>query len=44
MKDIKKYSEETVVFNFGGVRIEKKGKIIYGKTRFYSNKKFRWYD
>ena len=34
MKDIKKYSEETVVFNFGGVRIEKKGKIIYENNDF----------
>ena len=34
MKDIKKYSEETVVFNFGGVRIEKKGRIIFENNEF----------
>ena len=28
-KDVKDYKDTGVVFNFGGVKIEKKGKIIY---------------
>ena len=28
-KDVKKYQDEGVVFNFGGVEIEKKGKVIF---------------
>lgn len=33
-KDVKKYQDEGVVFNFGGVEIEKKGKIIYENDDF----------
>lgn len=33
-KDVKKSQENTVVFNFGGVRIEKKGKIIFENDDF----------
>ncbi len=33
-KDIKKYEAETIVFNFGGLKIEKKGKIIYENKDF----------
>jgi len=29
LKDVKKHEEETIVFNFGGLKIEKKGKIVY---------------
>lgn len=29
LKDVKKYEEESIVFNFGGLKIEKKGKIVY---------------
>lgn len=34
VKDVKKYENEGVVFNFGGVEIEKKGKIIYENNDF----------
>ena len=33
-KDVKKYQNEGIVFNFGGVKIEKKGKIIYENSEF----------
>ena len=33
-KDVKKYNDEGIVFNFGGVKIEKKGKIIYENNEF----------
>jgi len=34
LKDVKKYEDNTIVFNFGGVKIEKKGKIIYENNEF----------
>lgn len=34
MKDVKKYENESVIFNFGGVEIEKKGKVIYENDDF----------
>jgi hypothetical protein len=34
IKDVKKYENETVIFNFGGVKIEKRGKIIYENSDF----------
>lgn len=33
-KDVKKYEKDVVIFNFGGVQIEKKGKIIYENDEF----------
>lgn len=33
-KDVKKYDNESIIFNFGGLRIEKKGKIIYENKDF----------
>ena len=33
-KDVKKYDDESIIFNFGGLRIEKKGKIIYENKDF----------
>lgn len=33
-KDVKKYKDEGIVFNFGGVKIERKGKIIYENNEF----------
>jgi hypothetical protein len=33
-KDVKKYKDSGVIFNFGGVKIEKKGKIIYENSEF----------
>lgn len=33
-KDVKYYEDEGIVFNFGGVKIEKKGKIIYENNEF----------
>ncbi len=33
-KDIKKFQDEVIVFNFGGLEIEKKGKIIYENSDF----------
>ncbi len=33
-KDIKKFQDETIVFSFGGLEIEKKGKIIYENSEF----------
>lgn len=33
-KDVKKYKDEGVIFNFGGLKIEKKGKIIYENSDF----------
>ena len=33
-KDVKKYENESIVFNFGGLKIEKKGKIIYENKDF----------
>lgn len=34
IKDVKKYENESVIFNFGGVKIEKKGKVIYENSDF----------
>jgi hypothetical protein len=34
LKDVKKYEDESIIFNFGGVKIEKKGKIIYENNDF----------
>jgi hypothetical protein len=34
LKDVKKYEDNAIVFNFGGVKIEKKGKIIYENSDF----------
>ena len=34
LKDVKKYEDESIVFNFGGVKIVKKGKIIYENNDF----------
>ena len=34
LKDVKKYEGETVVFNFGGLKIEKKGKIIFENKEY----------
>lgn len=33
-KDIKRFQDETIVFSFGGLQIEKKGKIIYENNEF----------
>lgn len=33
-KDVKKFADDGIVFNFGGVEIEKKGKIIYENSDF----------
>ena len=33
-KDVKDYKDTGIVFNFGGVKIEKKGKIIYENDEF----------
>lgn len=33
-KDIKTTDNQSVVFNFGGVRIEKKGKVIFENSEF----------
>ncbi len=33
-KDVKDYKDTGVIFNFGGVKIEKKGKIIYENDQF----------
>lgn len=33
-KDVKKQNDEGIVFNFGGLKIEKKGKIIYENNEF----------
>jgi hypothetical protein len=33
-KDVKKYENESIIFNFGGLKIEKKGKIIYENKDF----------
>lgn len=33
-KSIKQFSDETIVFNFGGLEIERKGKIIYENKDF----------
>ena len=33
-KDVKKNENESIVFNFGGLKIEKKGKIIYENKDF----------
>lgn len=34
LKDVRKYQDEGIVFNFGGLKIEKKGKIIYENDEF----------
>ena len=33
-KDVEKQNDEGIVFNFGGLKIEKKGKIIYENNEF----------
>ncbi|MBP9490336.1 MAG: hypothetical protein KBE77_02700 [Aliarcobacter sp.] len=33
-KDVKKYENESIIFNFGGVQIEKKGKVIFENKDF----------
>lgn len=33
-KDVKTFSDNSIVFDFGGVKIEKKGKIIYENSEF----------
>ena len=33
-KDVKKHDNEAIIFNFGGLKIEKKGKIIYENNEF----------
>lgn len=32
--DVRKYKDNGIVFNFGGLKIEKKGKIIYENSEF----------
>jgi hypothetical protein len=39
LKDVKKYKKESVVFNFGLLEIEKKGKIIFENDKFIRIKK-----
>lgn len=39
MKDVKKYENDSVVFDFGGVKIEKRGKVIYENNDFIRIKK-----
>ena len=34
LKDVKKHEIETVIFNFGGLKIEKKGKIIFENKEY----------
>lgn len=34
LKDVKRYESETIVFNFGGLKIEKKGKIIFENKEY----------
>ena len=34
LKDVKKNEAETIVFNFGGLKIEKKGKIIFENKEY----------
>lgn len=34
LKDVTKYTNESIIFNFGGLKIEKKGKIIYENSDF----------
>ena len=38
-KDVKVYEDNSVVFNFGGIEIEKQGKIIYESEDFIRIKK-----
>ncbi|WP_121628047.1 hypothetical protein [Poseidonibacter antarcticus] len=38
-KDVKEYKKESVIFKFGGLEIEKKGKIIYENEEFIRIKK-----
>ena len=38
-KDVKKYKNNSVIFNFGGFEIEKQGKIIYENEDFIRIKK-----
>jgi hypothetical protein len=38
-KDVKIYKNESVVFKFGGLEIEKKGKLIYENEKFIRIKK-----
>ena len=33
-KDVKKFGNDSVIFNFGGVVIEKKGKVIFENNEF----------
>lgn len=39
LKDVKKYLDNSVLFNFGSLQIEKKGKIIYENEEFIRIKK-----
>jgi hypothetical protein len=34
LKDVKKYKDNSILFNFGALQIEKKGKIIYENDDF----------
>ena len=38
-KDVKVYKYESVIFNFGGLEIEKKGKLVYENDKFIRIKK-----
>lgn len=38
-KDVEKYSKNSVLFNFGGIEVEKPGKIIYENDKFIKIKK-----
>lgn len=38
-KDVETYKDEAVLFNFGSIQIEKKGKIIYENDKFIRIKK-----
>lgn len=38
-KDVKVYANESVIFKFGGLEIEKKGKIVYENDKFIRIKK-----
>jgi len=38
-KDVTTYKDESVLFNFGSIQIEKKGKIIYENDQFIRIKK-----
>lgn len=38
-RDVEVYKKESVIFNFGGLEIEKKGKIVYENDNFIRIKK-----